>query len=247
MLSAYRKRIIQVLCSAIVFGFLSAYANIGATQDSIKPSFKWDATFATPGTSLTIKEKMRLPPRERMGTIISYEVRATGFSAQEPLSLWWRRGTSYQELPVTLSSEGEVQLPGLGSGLSIGNYVPGQALDIAIVSKTTDKRAHAKVIPFPVHAQGDGGCSASAEVASESGLLFVFSLRGFQPGEEVQITSRYRSETKTTPGKASERGETALPVLFERGSNGKATLMAIGRNCTVSLDYNIGKDALILQ
>lgn len=245
MLPAHGKRIIQVFCSAIVFGFLGACANIGATQKSIEPSFKWDATFATPGTSLTIEEKRRspLPP---MGTMISYQLRSTGFSAQEPLSLWRKIGTVYNEVPATLSSDGRVQIHG-GDDLAIGGYVPGQALDIAIVSKTADKRAHAKAIPFPIQTQGDGGCFASAEIATESGLLFVLSLRGFQPGEEVQTASRYKGETMTKANKASERGEIRFPVLFERGSSGKATLTAKGRNCAVSLDYNIGKDALVVQ
>ena len=164
------------------------------------------------------------------------------------LSLWWKKGTVYIELPATLSnSEGQIQISG-ADDLAIASYVPGQALDLAIVSKSTDRRAHAKMIPFPVQAQGDGGCSASAEIATKSGLLFVFSLRGFQPGEEVQTTNRYKGETILIPSKASERGEIlGLPGLFERGSSGKATLTAKGRNCTVSLDYNIGKDAIVVQ
>ena len=248
MLSTHKKRIIQVICSAIVFGILCACANIGNTKKSIEPPFKWDDTFATHGTSLTIKEKMRLPFQKGMGTIINYQLSSIGFSAQEPLSLWWKKGTVYIELPATLSSsEGHIQIGGVDY-LAIANYVPGQALDLAIVSKSTDKRAHAKVSPFPVQAQGDGDCSASAEITTKSGLLFVFSLRGFQPGEEVQITSRYKGETRLIPGKASERGEIlGLPGLFEIGSSGKAILTAKGRDCTVSLDYNIGKDALVVQ
>jgi hypothetical protein len=218
-----------------------------AASASGEPEFKWDATFATPGTSLTIKEKTRLPPRKPSGTMIRYELTATGFSPQERLSLWQRFGAKHGELPfpVTMSSKGAIQVA--GNDLLIVDFVPGQALDIALVSKTTGKRAHAKVIPFPVQAKGDSGCTISAEVATETGYLFLFSLTGFQPGEEVQTTSRFRDESKTGFGKASERGETSFPVLFEIGSFGKATLSAAGKNCSVSLDYNVGKDALVRQ
>ncbi|MBH0206094.1 MAG: hypothetical protein HP498_09835 [Nitrospira sp.] len=82
--------------------------------------------------------------------------------------------------------------------------------------------------------------SVSAEIDTDSGLLVVFSLKGFKPGEDVETTSRHKGYSTSTSGKASERGEIpALPVQFEQATKGK--------KCTVLLRHPIGKDALVAQ
>jgi len=250
MLLAYKPRFIHVLVAALLLGWLSACATIQPPPEPIEPSFTWDATFATPGTSLTIEENRRIRSTNRTGaasTTVLYQLKATGFSADEPVSLWWKKGALYDELPAAVDADGRIRTLGLDE-LWIDGYVPGQAVDLAIAAKGTDKRAHAKVIPFPVQARGKGGCSVSAEVETGSGLLVVFSLKGFKPGEDVQTTNQHKNKTTTIPGKASERGEiAALPVQFEQESSGKAILKAKGKRCTVSLTYTIGKDALVVQ
>jgi hypothetical protein len=223
---------------------LTGCASIGAARRQVGPPFRWDNTSATPDIRLTIEEKDRTSTAN--GTLIQYQLESTGFSAQEPVSLWRKMGTHYNEIPAALRSNGLVQILSMDTVI-IGGFVPGQALDLALASKTADKQAYAKVIPFPIQAQGNGGCSASAEIETETGLVFLISLKGFQPAETVQTTSQYNGEAKTIPAKISERGELQFPVLFARGSRGKANFTAKGEHCTVSLDYNIGKDALAVQ
>ncbi len=213
-----------------------------------EPPFKWDESYATPGTSLTLKEKQRM----RMGksTMVEYEIQSTGFSNEEALSLWRKIGTEYEELPVALNEKGVVQLK-LGEHLidsqMIGGFTLGQAFDLALFSKTTNKRAQAKVFPFPIQAQGVGGCSAFAELMTETGRVFLITFQGFRPGEEVELRSRYKKEDLAKSHTTSEGGEIRFPVLFGKKDRGKATATATGKNCTVSLEYKIGKDARKVQ
>jgi hypothetical protein len=253
MLPAYKDRTLHLLSAALLLGSLSACAPIQTPQtppEPVTPPFTWDTTFATPQTSLKIEERNRIRSTKRTGvvsTTVLYHLKATGFSIDEPVSLWWKKGGLYDELSATVDANGRVRTLGLDE-LWIDDYVPGQAVDLAIAVKGTDKRAHAKTIPFPIYARGKGGCSASAEIDTDSGLLVVFSLKGFKPGETVRTTNRHHNQTTTIPGKASERGEiAALPVQFEQERGGKATLKATGKKCTVSLTYSIGKDALVVQ
>jgi len=206
-----------------------------------EPPFEWDDTFSSPGTSLAIKEtgRMKMP----RSTMILYEIHATGFADEEGLSVWRKKGVEYTEIPVTLSQEGVVRMS-KSDQFAIGGFVPGQALDLALYSRTANKRAHAKAIPFPIQAQGTGRCWASAEIMSESGFVFLLRFQGFQPKQEVEIVSQYKKERKPQTVTATERGEVRFPVMFGPPDRGPATAIATSKDCSVSLQYNIGKDAL---
>jgi hypothetical protein len=231
---------------------LSGHASSKADKKAGKePPFKWDENYASPGTSLVLKEKGRM--RLGKSTSVDYEMQSTGFSNEEALSLWQKMGAAgYYEQPVTLNEKGLVQVrgrPGEDPPDSIGifRFHLGEAFDLALISKTTNKRAHAKVFPFPIQAQGVGGCSAFAEMMDGTGFLFLLTFQGFQPGEEVEVRSRYKKENKGNKRTASEGGEIRLPLLFGKRDRGKATATATSKNCTVSLEYKVGKDARKVQ
>ena len=134
---------------------------------------------------------------------------------------------------------------GEAKGLLLAGFAEGHPLDVALVSEGAGKRAHAKVVPIPLRADGTGGCAASAELQSETGLLFLINLKGFLPGEAVQIRSQYKKEVASSTKAASQSGEVAFPVLFGKRDRGTASLTATTDHCTVSLEYEVGKDALV--
>ena len=237
----------------LIVSVLSGHASsAGDKEKDNEPPFEWDENYATPGTSLVLKEKERMQIMDN-NTMVAYEVQFTGFSPQEDLSLWQKIGvTGYYEEPVTITEKGILQAK-WGEELvprdiySISGFHLGEALDLALFSKTTNKRAHAKVFPFPIQAQGVGGCSAFAEMMDGTGHLFLITFQGFQSGEEVEVRSRYKKENKGMNRTASEDGEFSFPVVFRRGDRRKATATATGKNCTVSLEYKVGKDARKVQ
>lgn len=228
-------------CVTLIVTVLSSCA----TVKTHKPPFEWNDTFATAGTSLMLEEKARMSGPQGMGTLIRYEPKSTGFSSDEAVSLWRKVGTEYEKLPAALNDSGVVLIGGFDVFM-VGNFHSGEALDLALVSKT-GKRAQAKVIPFPIQAQGADGCSASAELLTKTAHLFLITVKGFESGEDVQVTSEYKDEKLTNTHTASEVGELKFPVLYGKGDRGKARFTAVGKECTVTLEYNVGKDALEVQ
>ncbi len=226
----------------LFIGALSVPGTLALAQLDEAP-FEWDHTFASPGTSLSaaVLQTMSGPPN---GMVV-ISIKASGFSdPAATLALWQKTGGQFQKLKPGILADGTVQLiPGIDS-MMLGGYIRGQSFDIALVDEATNKRAHAKITPFPITAKGDGGCKASAEVITKSGLVWVITLTGYGAGEQVRITSVSKKETLTDDLAASETGEIAFPILYPKRSKRNAQVTAEGsRGCNVSLDFAIGKSA----
>ncbi len=227
----------------LFIGALSVPGTLVLAQLDEAP-FEWDHTFASPGTSLSadVLQTMSGPPN---GMVV-ISIKASGFSdAAATLALWQKTGGQFQKLKPGILADGTVQIiPGVDS-MMLGGYIRGQSFNIALVDEATNKRAHAKVTPFPITAEGDGGCKASAEVVTKSGLVWLITLSGYGAGEQVRITSVAKKETLTDDVAASGTGEIAFPILYPKRSKRNAQVTADGsRGCSVSLDFAIGKSAL---
>jgi hypothetical protein len=203
-----------------------------------EPGFEWDSSFASPGTSLTLEEKDRSPGPG--GTMLQYGLMSTGFDPGEPVELWWKRGPEFQELPATVSEDGTVLIGGMDV-LAASGLTMGQAIDVALASG--ERRAQAKIIPFPIEARS-GVLWASAEIMSDTGLLFLITMGGFEPAEKVEVTSEFKSESLTDIMEASPTGEIAFPVRFSAGDAGTAVAVATGTVGSILLEYLVGEDAL---
>jgi len=261
----------QKRIAAILLGIACFSTGIRAQDIEDEPPFEWDATFASPGTSLALEETNRLP-RTDSGQSIFYRVQSNGFSPGESVSLWLKGGSRYFSFPATVDDQGVIQIdagehvlgavlvlafvrdegisimvPGGGGpkALLLAGFAEGHPLNMAVVSEGSGNRAQAKVVPIPLRAEGNAGCSAEAELQSETGLLFLITFRGFRPEEVVRIDSRYERDEISSTISASETGEVAFPVLFERRDRGEAAATATTDACTVTLEYNVGADALV--
>lgn len=209
-----------------------------------KAPFEWDSRFASPGTSLTLVEKMRT--RSPQGTFIMFELRASGFPQAEALMLWANYGGEYLSLPATVNAEGVVSVAKMPDGLGMIGPVKGQAFDVALTVPGSDLRAQAKVIPFPIEARGEPGCLATAELISRNGDLFAITFSGFKPAESVEITSTFKKEVRKETQTATEKGEVGIVVMHSR-RGGAASASAKGSTCTVTLQYAVGRNALAAQ
>jgi hypothetical protein len=213
------------------------------------PAFTWDENEGSPGVTLTPTEVKRTSGRE--GPVVMFELRATGFGAGEDLTFWtrWLEGKYMRMGNISLDEKGGIQsvLAGKAApiGVGVGKMAPGEPISWALASATTGKRAYARAVIVPIESHSAEGCSASAELASPSGLLFHVTLRGFAPGEEVQVTSGLNKENKSSTGHIDDKGTLDLPLSFAEGDHGKAKAAAAGRTCKVSLEYKVGPDALV--
>ena len=227
----------------LFIGALSVPGRFALAQLDEAP-FEWDYTFASPGTSLSVEvlQTMSGPPNGAVGI----SIKASGFSdAAATLALWQKTDGQFYKRKPGILADGTVQfIPGVDS-MMLGGFIRGQTFDIALVDEATNKRAHAKITPFPITAEGNGRCKANAEVQTKSGLVWLIILAGYDAGEQVSITSVAKKETLTRDVPASGTGEIAFPILYPKRSKGNAQVTAEGSSgCHVNLNFAIGKSAL---
>jgi hypothetical protein len=252
----------------VVLYLLLIEGSVGAQEVRAVP-FAWDSTLSSAGATLTLEETNRVV-RPTFHSVF-YRLRAVGFQVGQPVSLWVRRWNRVFRFPAWLDEQGLVRFvldrdtlgevltlgfrrdhglaifrPGGGGtrALLLAGFADGQPLEVALVSDSAPPRAQARVVPIPRRAEGPGGCSAAAEVLSETGLVYRITFRGFQPTDTVRNQSHFRSEVLNATG-SSATGEFMFPVLFGNGDRGTASVTASGASCSVRLEYSVGRDALV--
>jgi len=229
----------------IIIPVLLSFTILRANPEASVPPFDWNEIYLDEDT-LIIEESSRSSGPE--GTIIMYKIRAKGFSPAKPISVWKKHINHFSEYtynlgyPVDPGSDILIEI-----SFQIENFAPGQPLDIALVSENPGKRAHGKIIPFPINAEGTCDCSADVELTSMSGLYFLITFKGFQPEEEVKITNRLGLCTVISTIDATEEGKIYYIAGFAQRTRGKARITARAKDRSVSLEYNVGKDAVLPQ
>lgn len=210
------------------------------------PPFTWDVikgSECTPGTSLTLKEVSRLRLSET--TVVEYEVHAQGFSAAEnPVLVHRLMNEQYMTNPLVVFDDKDLTL--LRPNLTVGNYVKGEALELALFTSDGSKHAQARAIPFPINAEGAGPCRASAQAVLVGGQGFALLFEGFEPDERVSIEGQFKEKrTSHSIDRAAEG--VFLIVDFDPEDRGEASYTAIGKACSITLKFKVGKDAVVVQ
>ncbi|HVT61435.1 MAG TPA: hypothetical protein VHR45_23935 [Thermoanaerobaculia bacterium] len=258
---------------AAALGLLLGSAGAALTERGGTPSelpFAWEEGSASPGAALALEETERVPARDGGVLLVKYKLKATGFAPDASLAFWVKRDRGYLQFPAKLGADGVVEIKREGDSVSLltiavhrrdegpvlvrnregrpislglAGFAEGIPLSVAVATEDGKVHAQTKALPLPNQAAGEGGCSAAAEIQTPTGLVFLISLKGFQPGEDVQVESRYRKEVMSKVHKASDTGAVSFPVLFGDRDSGKATISAKGGSCSVKLEYKIGRDA----
>jgi hypothetical protein len=257
-----------LMCS---LGASASESQTPAPGGAANPPFKWEEGYATPGTTLSVKEGTRLKAR------VDYKLKAEGFDNTHGLLLWFRRGSRYGSVRAELAKQGFVRLdpadlqhlkdsvgpvyidptesalgkPVIG-GRTLGTPVSedfsirgifsrGESLDVALWDPVDGTRAQARVIPFPVASTGKGGCSATAEQVERDPLTFSLTFAGFLPGSTVKVSRPSKGSRRENSFVASERGEVMLRLQVAPGN---VEVQATDGNCTVGLDFVPGPPRL---
>ncbi len=211
-------------------------------------------------------------------TVVTYRVEAAGFPVGKPLELWTRHGSQEARRGTTVVDEqGTVRwqsteapdIPawttagliarGLHWGmdtsrgkevlLAHGKYYLAESQDWALFDREAGQVAIAKVIPFPLVAEGEGGCRLSVELMSPDGLFFEINIEGFQGNEELNFMSQSSGEVIRKVVQYPRSGPLRmgyLPGVIGKAS-GEATITFAGTGCTVSRNLNWGQAALVVQ
>lgn len=225
------------LLATAAFGQQAAMALPG------QPPFDWDSSFASPGTSLQIRQVPVFSGRSGEGLSSLCTLTASGFPEGEKLLLWQRiqtaAGPLTTRLPITLGPGGVVLINGQDK-MMITGFARGQALDMAVATEAGSTRAHAKVYLDPIEAKSAKGCGATVETVSETARDFVLWLSGFPPGAEIHVTQRLKRDTRSSVVKAPDHGQASLPLNFPKDARGKASVTASGGGCAVTVELGVG-------
>ena len=185
--------------------------------------------------------------------MVNYGIHAQGFKEGDKLFLWgkWLDDT-YQRFASSVDQAGLISYRIKGEDIPVRDFmfsgmVAGEPIHWALVSEDGSTKAFTVVVPFPLESHGKGACVASARLESPSALVFLLSFTGFQPGEPVDVTSEFKSESKKVTQAASAQGTLEMPVLFGQGDKGKAKVTASTKACEVSLSYKVGPDARVVE
>ena len=240
--------------------------------------FQWNQSAQnTSNASLKLTELNR--ERHGAFMDVAYRFEAVGFPAEKPLELWMRnviRSYEVKQGTVGVNQQGTLHwlstdtdapigLAGLivkglhaaaadplkGKELSIthGQNLIGQQYEWALFDKETSRIAIAKVIPFPLIAEGAGGCRLSVVLMSPDGMFFEITVENFQVNEELSFTSQsdeevFRKEVQYPASGPLRMGY--LPGVIGKHS-GEATVTFAGKRCTVSRKLNWGQATLVVQ
>lgn len=211
-------------------------------------------------------------------TVVTYRVEATGFPVGKPLELWTKHGSQEtRQGTVVVDQQGTVRwqstespdvpvwttmgliAKGLHWGmdtsrgkevlLAHGKYYIAEGREWAVFDKETRRVAIAKAIPFPLVAEGAGGCRLSAELMSPDGMFFEVIAEDFQANEELSFTSQSNGEVLRKGVRYPSSGPLRMgymPGVVGKNS-GEATITFAGTGCTVSRKLNWGQAALVVQ
>ena len=128
--------------------------------------------------------------------------------------------------------------------LDPGPYFRGAIWEVALVSEDRAITAFTRVIPRPIVAQ-DGGCVLTLELVSHRGQRFLASGRGFVPGDDVVIESRYAGRVQQKQVRVSDDGRLPPDVITHvaPGSDRGARYSVKGRSCQATIEYEWGERA----
>jgi hypothetical protein len=239
--------------------------------------FQWSQPAQiTSNASFKLIEHIR--ERQGAFMVVAYRVEAVGFPVGKPLELWERntiRSHEGKQGTVVVDQQGtvrwqstDIDAPIVAGGLiaqvwhaatdpSKGKEVLiahsknllGQHYEWALFEKESGQVAVAKIIPFPLIAEGIGGCHFSAELMRPDGMFLEITVEGFQTNEELSFTSRSDGEVIQDRIKFPSSGplKTAYMPGVAGKSSGEATITFAGKECTVFRKLNWGQAALVVQ
>jgi hypothetical protein len=203
----------------------------------------------TPGTSLQANRIVRMDSRGRkMPDLyeghVAYTLRAKGFPTKEKLYLWyWRRGWQPRDLkatPVVVMGRGDEirQFENAKNHYSLAFPSTVSGLGFVIMLATVDGkiRTWTTVTPNPIEAKS-GACELSAEIIEGPGATYDVSAKGFQPGEDLKITTIWADQSQESSGKVKDdgtwSGQVKLNVTNQDSFEARLTLA--GKSCSVSV------------
>ena len=211
-----------------------------------------DPLRATPGIRLElveVPEAATSAPTSRR-----YRLVTAGVPSGVTFGIWTRDFThAFHEVVSGFRTDDAGKLVSVENGrrrdwreivLDPGPYFRGAIWEVALVSEDRTITAFTRVIPRPIVAR-DGRCVVTLELVSHRGQRFLASGRGFAPGDDVVVESRYAGRAQQKQVRVSADGLLPPDVVSHAspGSDRTARYSVKGRSCQVTIEYEWGEPA----
>lgn len=201
-------------------------------------------TPAAPSARLTYEERSR---RVENGLeLVRYALKADGFPGGKRYALFgrWMDGRSAEVARgITIDdSGGLVSADGDELTLSLGRMFPGESATFALVSQDGASKAFVEITPFPIHAEGKGGCRLNVHPMDLKGQTFSITGSGFKPDRTLKTVSSSVNEVAYGSLKGRPDGTVKMvvfPAVVGR-TGGDASFEASDSDCSVKVVYKWG-------
>jgi hypothetical protein len=198
----------------------------------------------TPGMSLAYAEKSR--GIEQDLEMVHYALKTDGFPRDQRYALYgqWMNGQSTEMTrDLRLDESGYVRdSKGEEFTLALGRMFPGEYATFSLVSKDGSSKAFVEITPFPIQAEGKGGCRLFVRPMEVSGHAFLITGSGFQPNKKLKTfsTSVNEADHGTRDGRPDGTlKEIIFPAVVGR-TGGDASFEASDSDCSVKVLYKWG-------
>jgi hypothetical protein len=228
-----------------VLASLLAYLG-GAAGEARQAAAPQEKLSNTPGMRLTYEEKSR--GMEQGLEMVHYALKAEGFPKAQRYALYgqWMDGRSTEMARgIGIDESGHVRAPdGDEFALSLGRMFPGEFAVFALVSEDAASKAFVEITPFPIQAEGKGGCRLFVRPMEPSGQAFIITGSGFKPNKKLKTVST--SVNEVAHGTSDGRPDGTLkqiifPAVVGR-TGGDASFEASDSDCSVKVRYKWGAE-----
>ncbi|HEX4438444.1 MAG TPA: hypothetical protein VH854_00140 [Thermoanaerobaculia bacterium] len=215
-------------------------APLAAASATPKPSG------ATEGARLTYMERSR--GVEQGVAIVHYTLKADGVPRDKSYALYGRRmnGTTAEiKRGVRIGDGGALLGPdGKDVDLSLGRMFAGEYDVFALIAADGTVKTFVEITPFPIQAEGKGGCRLQARPMDLRGQGFVITGSGFQPKKTLSTVTT--SDGEDTKGSTNTQVDGTLKqVIFPRmtgGSGGEASYEVSDSACSAKVRFHWGDE-----
>lgn len=185
----------------------------------------------------------------RGATFRCTQLLAPGAPAGARYRLWqrWLDGGERPLEPTIRTADGGLLVDALdGSPVHtcLGDFYPGEPLEVALISEDQRTRILGVLIPFPLEASSDSGaCRLALRMVNVEGTVFFARAGGFASGESLKTDSLSGKDHRRLSTFATDTGTLSAYVQPQVAGKkgGTASFSVTGTNCSVSIEYDWGR------
>ena len=181
--------------------------------------------------------------------MVRYALKTDGLPKDQRYALYgrWMDGRSTEVTRgIRIDESGYVRdAKGEEFTLALGRMFPGELATFALVSEDGTAKAFVEITPFPIQAEGKGGCRLAVRPMDAHGQAFIITGSGFGPNKKLKTVSTSVNEVMYETRDGRSDGTLPKQVIFPAvvgRTGGDASYEASDSDCSVKVRYTWGDE-----